>query len=220
MMDFSARFPTELLDRYLESVPQTINKGAAEGLAVALEAIRGIIASETIGGAKWNGLEHGKDGGYHPKAYAMAHKIARREGHSDFRHGQRTSLIGNVVERISKSGKLTRRRPKVTIGRGTGWSRVLELVGKMAHVRPASPQKVWIQSGELRKSLDTAVRADGLNAGDVVGLLIFRTTYAEGLHKKYPFAEPVIEDQINNGEVAHAVQDGILRAIREHRANS
>lgn len=205
-------FPKDIR-QILDRIPVKIGKGVFIGMKRALEIIRNKISSSILGGAKWNprtSMSLNKKGilkadrGYSPVAYAMATVIAKGEGHNDFGRG--------ITARIStgeftKTGKAKTRKRKVGF-QGAGWKRVLELVPRMATARPLRPQMVWIQTGQLRKSMRTKVIGSGK---DIVGVIAFNRPYAKKVHEKYPYAVPVVKQAIADGTVADELTKGIIQ---------
>ena len=132
-----------------------------------------------------------------PHQWAMATMIAKGEGATDFD------------------------RPD-----GAGFIRAKQLSKKMPTFRPPKPQALWIQSGQLRKSLDWGViskipgggggrthKNARLQGNDMaVGFIWARMPYAEK-HEfgKYPFVRPAVEAYVKSGRWKKHIENALTQ---------
>ena len=137
-----------------------------------------------------------------PQSWAMAIVIAKKEGFTSFTRGS------------------------------SGHNKIKELAPRMPLSRPSSPQSLWIQSGDLRKSIDWGVKvidirgrmlkrgpAQGnlqLTKGLIaVGQIVAGVHYAEDQESgKYPFAVPVVKESVSKGEAVRILELFIDKCYR------
>lgn len=214
MSEIRVKVDIKEFERGMNDAQKAYNVGVGLGMSRFMEQLSGEIRSTTLGPNVWRSGSIGFGqfaSSAQRMAWAMAVNIAKREGHSDFRHGQRTGLIG--------------RKGKVSVGRGSGWARVLELQPHMATHRPPKPQVLWIQSGQGTKTLDWGVEAkevgttSGLEGGVNLGAKGYLTTpheyMAEHEAGKYPFAGFVGQAWVENGTAAAVIDQAVTEQAQK-----
>lgn len=234
---FAVKADLALFRRQAKKALEAVKVGVAEGTALSLDKTVGRIKRRQVGPRVWRKSSYkglsGKDRGI---AFAMAINIAKKEGFrtesGDFIHGLTFTHTRDVWARAGRSGgrvRIGQRTRRTTLGQGAGWKRVLELVPRMAPFRPPGKQKIWIQTGALRKSLDYSVyskflkgkerRVSGgagksiLRGNIAAGMVSTPHKYAIELEEKYDFAFEEIRYTVNSRELERNINKSVKRNI-------
>lgn len=214
-------YDIEEFRRDMRGMEDEIVKGLAISLGAGMEWAAGQIRSKYYGPRVWKRIN--KPSG---AAFATAIKIAKSEGYSDFSRGV-------VVRQRSNTKKGTRLKVVGRAFAGAGWRRVIELAPQMPFDSagnrkfPSGSQKVWHQSGELRKRTDWDLNSNvtgivqrksgglqGPGAGQIaIGYVTNPMEYAQKLETKYGIVEQAVAKMVADGSIQKRM--GVaLRGIR------